>query len=221
MNLSDGLLDLMRRYVGAARMPGRLKISLIENLAALIADIHGRGFTHGDLNPSNVIVQCHAEQVNLLTLIDYGYNYCISRPLLSAESHPAAVRYIAPSCAGKPGDAAYRDDVYSLGVLILDVWFCHREREPDIYDLVDDLARERPELAFAVEDCIAQDPQYRMVKLAGPENPASRLSAFFLAAIRYALSVPASPQHGPGLLALLDTQAEVFRMYVGNSLDCY
>lgn len=206
----DTLLELMGQYAGAALMPARLKTSLIENLANLVAEIHRRGHPHGDLNPSNIIVKCRGEHVDRMTLIDYGYNYCISRPLLSAEAHPAAVRYIAPSCAGKGGDAIYRDDVYSLGVLMLDVWFCQSEREPDIYDLVDDLARERPEFAFAVEDCLPQDPRYRMVKLAGPDEAASQLSGVLCAAVKYAMSVPPN-KPGPGVLALLDAQAEVFR----------
>jgi serine/threonine protein kinase len=80
------------------------------DLARIIGTLHERGWVHGDIAPSNVLVDEGGE----LTLIDLG----LARRIGEARETPAGKPgYASPEAAlGK--DAAQSDDIYGWGVVV-------------------------------------------------------------------------------------------------------
>ncbi|WP_157930810.1 protein kinase domain-containing protein [Glycomyces xiaoerkulensis] len=103
--------DLMRR----------IDLDELEQLgsALLVAlgELERHGRRHGDLSPSNVIIERDGEAGSVrMRLIDLGVNHLYTRSLSGPHQGDAA--YVAPEVrkAGKSGDEA---DLYSLGRLLI------------------------------------------------------------------------------------------------------
>ncbi|NOD35611.1 MULTISPECIES: AarF/UbiB family protein [unclassified Ruegeria] len=170
--------DTLEQYLEKAKDNGDIKskLSIIKSLGQMIREIHEKGFPHGDLNPRNIIVEAIAGHDQNLRLIDYGYNYSLTKPVLSAQSYRDSVRYIAPAKNDMSRDA-YSDDLYSTAVIILDVWFRDLTRAAE--DLLHELAIVQPLLAFTLEDVLVNDPDLRLRKIAPQEvDPACRAEQF-------------------------------------------
>ncbi len=90
-----------------------LKIAI--HLARALEDIHSQQVMHGDLKPSNILVDDSADTAKL---IDFGMSRIFQRELAHyPEGLAGTLLYISPEQTGrtnKPVD--YRSDFYSLGV---------------------------------------------------------------------------------------------------------
>src|SRR5690606_30350421 len=93
------------------RRDGLLTFSLrvLEGVARALAELHGRGFVHGDIKPENVLVDRDASQV---TVIDLG----LARPAGVETALSGTPRYMAPELFR--GELTPAADVYALGVLL-------------------------------------------------------------------------------------------------------
>ena len=170
---------------GAMELPRARKLSLVRALGEVIGQLHRQEFPHGDLNPRNIIVEELSDDRCSLRLIDYGYNYSLTKPVLSAQSYRDSVRYIAASPNENLRDA-YLDDLYSVSVIILDVWFGNMTAVPS--ELLHDLTVEQPLLAFILEDCLVDRPEWRMKKLQHRQADARTRANYFAAAVELACS---------------------------------
>lgn len=161
------------------------RLNIIRALGAMIGEIHSKSFPHGDLNPRNIIVESNVGGDQRLRLIDYGFNYSLTKPVLSAQSYRESVRYIAPSPDDTKRDA-YLDDLYSLSVIILDVWF--RDITSPAEELLHELSIVQPLLAFVIEDALVDNPALRLRKTAPNSNDHSDKAKKFASAIQVSCS---------------------------------
>ncbi len=80
------------------------------DLARTIGALHDRGWVHGDITPSNVII----DETGELTLIDLG----LARRIGEARETPAGKPGYASPEAALGRDAAQSDDIYGWGVVV-------------------------------------------------------------------------------------------------------
>lgn len=175
------------------------KLMLISELGEIVGYIHRLDFPHGDLNLRNIIINNPRSPEREIKLIDYGYNYSLTKPVLSAQSYRESVRYIAAS--GNYSERnAYLDDLYAISVIILDIWFM--ERDVAAEELLHELSIKQPLLSFILEDCIVKDPSSRMEKLAGKGSPPGARAKHFSAAIKLACSKRVQESNGDSGMTL-------------------
>lgn len=148
-----------------------LKIAL--HLARVLEDIHGQGVIHGDLKPSNILVD---DTLDTIKLIDFGMSRIFQRQLTHfTEGVAGTLSYISPEQTGrtnKPVD--YRSDFYSLGVTFFQVAtgrlpFEHKDRLSLIHA---HLAIEPPRAAALNSDLPA--PLSELISRLMAKNPADR-----------------------------------------------
>lgn len=109
---------LQRRSAG---MGMRTSLSIAAQVAAAMAQLHGAGLVHGDLKPSNLML----ERRGVVRILDLGLARRFTPlPVPVPDSEPAASRgtlgYLAPECllGHAPGPAA---DIYALGVVLYEM----------------------------------------------------------------------------------------------------
>lgn len=161
--------DLRRRLdAGAAPDPARAR-TIVAELCAALAHLHASGWIHGDVNPSNILVEpagdAGASGVGTLhaRLCDFG----IARP----PGEPGPVRgthaYMAPEqVRGEPWTPA--TDVFALGVVIWELaagarLFLRAQTWLTMAAVVDDEAPPLldPRLDAIVRRALAKDPAAR------------------------------------------------------------
>lgn len=113
---------------GLRSVPARLLalLTLARGLCHALSYLHGEGFCHGDLKPSNIIVSPQGVPV----LVDFGLAAQVSaaigkagsaaREALTATFGGGTLSYISPEVLrGEPPDA--RSDLYSLGCILFEL----------------------------------------------------------------------------------------------------
>lgn len=103
------------------------RLGLFIEVCRAVQHLHSAGIIHGDLKPSNVLVDRHT---GVVKVIDFGLSSESARASMKGSDPPLMVagtmEYIAPerlTHAGRP--PAVQDDVYALGVLLGDVVLAH------------------------------------------------------------------------------------------------
>ncbi len=85
-------------------------LKLIEGVCTGLAHAHDHGIIHGNLNPSNVLLNQKAEPI----IGNFGFSHPAAK---SRETDPVEASYIAPEItAGKPATAAA--DVFAVGAML-------------------------------------------------------------------------------------------------------
>lgn len=87
---------------------------IVRQVAQGLEALHERGWTHGDVSPSNVIVspQGHA------TLIDFGMAKSFEKPNQTGNEIGTTLAYAAPELFVPAREISPASDVYSLGVTL-------------------------------------------------------------------------------------------------------
>ena len=85
-----------------------------------VSHLHGRGVTHHDLKPENVLLIGGQSQVEAVRLIDFGMSHAAGLPLdIHSGTRMGTPQFMAPEqFEGVRGDP--RSDLYSVGVLLFD-----------------------------------------------------------------------------------------------------
>lgn len=107
-------IDLQRYMQQNRDLPIGQKLALIAQVAEGLAFAHSREIAHGNLKPSNVIVDGERD----ITILDFGVAKWLAA-LLDAGSRPEGlvVNYLAPEqVLGQPFDA--RSDIFALGLML-------------------------------------------------------------------------------------------------------
>jgi len=179
------------------------QLEIIRELAHVLLLLHAENIGHGDLNPKNILIN----DTGAINLIDFGYNFSLTRPVLSAQAHRAATRYIAPST--RTVRDAFDDDLYALSILIIDIWYNFQDRDP--FDLLDMLSIDFPDLALLLEDSLAPDEQLRFAKFENGDKSQSSKAQLFYAGLDFALARYHQRDEDPSLFALFASELNIFQ----------
>lgn len=109
----------LERLLGQWRQAPSLRwtLALIEQTAAALAHLHGRGIIHHDLRPANLIVRRGPTHLPHVVLLDLGAAETPARPRRQAIY--GAPHYLPPErLSAAPEPASPQVDIYSLGRLL-------------------------------------------------------------------------------------------------------
>jgi serine/threonine-protein kinase len=153
------LADLAASEVGLER-----RVRLLAQVAEGLHAAHREGLLHGDVKPSNVLVEETQDGEPKAWIGDFGIATGVEGADPGAGGLAGTPAFMAPErLTGDPAAVDRRSDVYSLGVTLFRVltsapppgagarWADLRERAPDL----------PPDLAAVVERCLASDPAAR------------------------------------------------------------
>ena len=90
---------------------------IFEELLSAVGYLHKRGVIHNDLKPENILVT-HAD--NRLKLIDFGL--ADSDAYFALRTLGCTLRYASPELQAQSGAIDARSDIYSVGVLMNDIF---------------------------------------------------------------------------------------------------
>ena len=100
------------------RLPLRTILVIATRLVEILAEVHARGIIHGDLNPSNILLDPDTGE---LKLADFGWS--IRRDdRASKERCGGTLAYMSPEHTGRlDRQVDHRTDLYSLGVTLYEL----------------------------------------------------------------------------------------------------
>ena len=105
---------------------------IAHDCASGVAAIHAQGLVHGDLKPGNVMVTTNADgSFGKAMVLDFGFAKERARTSARRPGAPpdgGTPNYMSPERI-RSGGASPEDDVYALGLTLLEMWTC-RVPEP-------------------------------------------------------------------------------------------
>jgi len=119
---------------------------------------------HLDLSPDNILLEVDpaSKAVTRLYLIDFGYNYILAEGIGSLHAHARARVFIAKELGENYGDAGdYRSDLYSLGMILLDLASEVELKPENVYSNLEELWMRFPDFAPIIERMISDEPELR------------------------------------------------------------
>ncbi|MGA2449440.1 MAG: FHA domain-containing serine/threonine-protein kinase [Polyangiaceae bacterium] len=147
---------------------------IAHDIASGVAAIHGQGLVHGDLKPGNVMVTTNADaSFGKAIVLDFGFAKERARTSARRPGAPpdgGTPNYMSPERI-RSGGASPEDDVYALGLTLLEMWTC-RVPEPGynprakplrrqiMFDVPAGLSVDEVKQVFR---SICEDPQQRIV----------------------------------------------------------
>jgi serine/threonine-protein kinase len=167
MEYVDGedLASLLRRI---GRLPDEAAVKVATQVCAGLAAAHERGVLHRDLKPGNVMIDGQGRA----RLTDFGLASLTADGLAMDRKSAGTPAYMAPEQLR--GEAAsVSSDVYSLGLVLYELFTGHAVFRPKTIDELHELhakpipppSRHRPDLDPAVErvilECLDHDPRKR------------------------------------------------------------
>jgi eukaryotic-like serine/threonine-protein kinase len=146
---------------------------IAHDVASGVAAIHAQGLVHGDLKPGNVMVTNNVDgSFGKAIVLDFGF--------AKERARSSARRPGAPPDGGTPnymgperirsGGASPEDDVYALGLTLLEMWTCRvpepgykprakTMRQQIMFDVPSGLSTDEIKQVFR---CLAEDAQQRL-----------------------------------------------------------
>jgi serine/threonine-protein kinase len=142
-------------------------------VASGVAAIHAQGLVHGDLKPGNVMVTTNADGTfGKAMVLDFGFAKERARSSVRRPGSPpdgGTPNYMSPERI-RSGGASPEDDVYALGLTLLEMWTCRvpepgykprgkTMRQQIMFDVPSGLSIDEIKQVFR---CLAEDPQQRL-----------------------------------------------------------
>ena len=145
MDLADG--ETIDRH--ATNLPPRERLALVAKLCRAVHHAHRRGLIHGDIKPSNVLVDGRGEP----RLVDFGISRLKGGGL--GSSYGLTPDYASPEQrAGDPLTTA--SDIWQLGHLLEDL-LDEDLRTPDLRSIIQRATAEAPEARYASASAMGGD----------------------------------------------------------------
>ena len=209
---------------------------IAHDCASGVGAIHAQGLVHGDLKPGNVMVTTNADgSFGKAMVLDFGFAKERARASARRPGAPpdgGTPNYMSPERI-RSGGASPEDDVYALGLTLLEMWTCRvpepgykprakTMRQQIMFDVPSGLSIDEIKQVFR---CLSEDGQQRL--------PARHLRFFNPVTLTTnPIQVPrerldpgpppgrsASQSFTPGTQALLATFATNAPEYVGELLS--
>ena len=146
---------------------------IAHDVSSGVAAIHAQGLVHGDLKPGNVMVTTNADgSFGKAMVLDFGFAKERARASARRPGAPpdgGTPNYMSPERI-RSGGASPEDDVYALGLTLLEMWTC-RVPEPGykprakpmrqqiMFDVPAGLSIDEIKQVFR---CFSEDPQQRL-----------------------------------------------------------
>jgi serine/threonine-protein kinase len=146
---------------------------LAHDIASGVAAIHGAGLVHGDLKPGNVMVTATLDGgLGKGIVLDFGFAKERARASARRPGAPpdgGTPNYMSPERI-RSGGASPEDDVYALGLTLLEMWTCRVPepgfkprakpmREQIMFDVPAGLSIDEVKQVFR---CLADPPDQRL-----------------------------------------------------------
>jgi eukaryotic-like serine/threonine-protein kinase len=143
------------------------------DVASGVAAIHQQGLVHGDLKPGNVMVTANADgSFGKAMVLDFGFAKERARASARRPGAPpdgGTPNYMSPERI-RSGGASPEDDVYALGLTLLEMWTCRvpepgyrprarTMRQQIMFDVPAGLSIDEIKQLFR---CLSDDPQQRL-----------------------------------------------------------
>jgi response regulator RpfG family c-di-GMP phosphodiesterase/serine/threonine protein kinase len=106
--------DLEELVAADGAMDPVVACDLIHQVAAALAEAHGRGLIHRDIKPGNIIVTT----ANQAKLLDFGLARDFTGHMTDPGSLLGTIDYMAPEQAQNPTAVDIRADIYGLGATL-------------------------------------------------------------------------------------------------------
>jgi len=95
-----------------------LVIQISRQILSLLSNLHGEGFTHGDIKPENILI----EQSGKIKIVDFAFSSNLRmNEKLETNLMLGTPNYIAPELCAEIPVISLENDIYSLGVLIFEM----------------------------------------------------------------------------------------------------
>ena len=146
---------------------------IASDVASGVAAIHQQGLVHGDLKPGNVMVTTNTDgSFGKAIVLDFGFAKERARASGRRPGAPpdgGTPNYMSPERM-RSGGASPEDDVYALGLTLLEMWTCRvpepgykprskTMRQQIMFDVPAGLSIDEIKQVFR---CFADDPQQRL-----------------------------------------------------------
>ena len=146
---------------------------IAHDTASGVAAIHAQGLVHGDLKPGNVMVTTNPDgSFGKAIVLDFGFAKERARSSARRPGSPpdgGTPNYMGPERI-RSGGASPEDDVYALGLTLLEMWTCRvpepgykprakTMRQQIMFDVPAGLSIDEIKQVFR---CLAEDPQVRL-----------------------------------------------------------
>jgi eukaryotic-like serine/threonine-protein kinase len=146
---------------------------IAHDVAGGLAAIHAAGLLHGDLKPGNVMVTTNPDgSFGKAVILDFGFARERARASARRPGAPpdgGTPNYMSPERI-RSGGASSEDDVYALGLTLLEMWTCRvpepgykprakSMRQQIMFDVPSGLSIDEVKQVFR---CLAEDSQQRL-----------------------------------------------------------
>lgn len=203
----------LRELIAQGPLEPARAVELVAQAAAAMQAAHARGLVHGDLKPSNLMV----DEAGKLRILDLGLAFHddaqATTSVMQLEQQ-GTIAYMAPECLlGKP--ASRLSDVYALGVLFYEM-VCGARPFASLSGLALAAALMQSSSAAWVFPASTPAPLIELIRAMTARQPEQRLAGMAavgaaLAALRDGTPAAAAPQAGAAPLASRASRAVAWR----------
>ena len=134
------LRDLMQE----GRLPPGRAMRLAQQLLAGLAHAHEQGIVHRDLKPENLILSEEAGLKEHLRILDFGLAKLRDGPQMTAGMAVGTPSYMSPEQSGAEGAIDARTDLYTVGIVLFEMFTGQKPFQSDNVGEVILMQRESP-----------------------------------------------------------------------------
>lgn len=170
-NLSDYLAKVREDVAANSDTYLSNAAAIIRKLTTALSYYEEKGIIHGDLTPYNILVELEGNAPKALKLIDFGPNYVLKSRVGTrqqfVETFSRTELFVAPEVIFEQKDATKNSDLYSLGMIILELLSRESLRRELVGVRLREIWKDPRSLGFSqlIEDLIDYSPSNRALLL--------------------------------------------------------
>ncbi|HEY1050997.1 MAG TPA: serine/threonine-protein kinase [Prosthecobacter sp.] len=150
------------------KIPLAARVNLFLQVCEAVHHAHEKGLAHGDLKPSNILVQWNEAAQPLFKITDFGFAQMMGTGVITADGQPRTPpAYLAPEQIGT-GRMDMKGDVLALGVLLFELITGRQPFAPfPLVSNLEDLRRAvRDAVPLKASECLNTLPKAQLTGIA-------------------------------------------------------